>query len=326
MYKQLVILFSVSVSVAQADVKPHALFSENAMLQQKIKVPVWGAAKEGEKVTVEFQEQKVSTIATNGAWKVVLAPLPAGGPFTLKISGENTITLTNILVGEVWVASGQSNMAMGLGDCIGGKEAIANATDPMLRLLTVPIKRSETVERDVDASWKESNPYYAGMFSGVAYFFGRDLRKQLNVPVGLIQCAWGGSIAEAWTPRRYLEADPFFQPIFERYPAMLKRYEQDLAEYQKNEPELKKKHEEAVARAKADGSKEPPAPKPPANPAENGKVQRDRPYGIYNGMLAPLQPFAIRGALWYQGESSAGRAYEYYKLLPTMIRAWRETR
>ena len=327
------VLGALAAATVQAEVRPHALFSENAVLQQQMAVPVWGTAQDGERVTVECHGQKVMTQATNGQWRVVLNPLRAGGPFTLKISGEpptgsgqgNTLTFTNILVGEVWLCSGQSNMAMGLNDCEGGKEADAKAQDSLLRFMTVPIARSEQVERDVNVKWVESTPYWAGFFSGVAYYFGRDLRKQLNAPVGLIQCAWGGSIAEAWMPRRYLEADPALRPILDRYPAMLKQYEQDLAAFRKNEPELQKQHAEAVAKAAAAGAKPPPSPAPPPDPAQNGKVQRDRPYGIYNAMLAPLQPYAIRGALWYQGESSAGRAWEYRMLLPTMIRAWRET-
>src|ERR1051326_5375117 len=127
------VLVALGLGELRAEVKPNALISEGAVLQQKIRAPIWGTAKDGEKVTVEFQKQKVATIATNGQWKVVLKPLRVGGPYTLKITGDNALVYTNILVGEVWICSGQSNMQMGLGGCEGAKETIAQANDPMLR-------------------------------------------------------------------------------------------------------------------------------------------------------------------------------------------------
>ncbi|MBI4027428.1 MAG: hypothetical protein HY360_20755 [Verrucomicrobia bacterium] len=131
-------IFLLAASMARAEVKPHALFSEGAVLQQQMNVPVWGAAADGEQVTVEFQDQKVAATTTNGQWLARLQPLKAGGPFTMKISGANTLTFTNILVGEVWVCSGQSNMVYPLQGCEGGPEAMAASKDPLLRLLVMP--------------------------------------------------------------------------------------------------------------------------------------------------------------------------------------------
>ena len=313
---------------AAAEVKPHALFSENAVLQQQMAVPVWGTAADGEPVTVEFQDQKLATTASNGQWQVVLKPLTAGGPFTLRISGTNSaVAFTNIAVGEVWLCSGQSNMASGLGDTENGAAELARANDPLLRILVVPIGRSEKVERDLAGPtlWRPIvGSYNANLCGAVPYYFARELCRARQVPVGILQCVWGGSLAEAWTPRNYLEADPTFKPIFARYPLMLKQYETALADYQKGEPELKKQYAEALAKAKAEGAQPPKPPAPPMDPAQNGKVQRDRPYGIFNGMLAPLQPYAIRGAAWYQGESSRDDV-SHQAVLSTMIRAWRET-
>ena len=324
------IAFIVSVtSTAYAEVKPHQLFTDNAVLQQEMPVPIWGTASDGEQVTVEFQNQKVTTTAANGAWKVMLKPLTAGESFPLVISGpSNSVTVKNVAVGEVWVISGQSNMASGLADTENGKEVMEKATDSQMRFFVVPIARSEKVARDLPAVaiWRPvSDAYFANLCSAVGFYMARDLRAARKVPVGVIQTVFGGSIAEAWIPKQYLVDDPTFKPIFARYDLYTQQYQTALAEYQKNEPELKKQYEEALAKATAAGTKPPAAPKPPIDPAVNGKVQRDRPYGLYNAMLAPLQPYAIRGVAWYQGESSAGRDIEYRPLLITLIRAWRET-
>ncbi len=284
-------------ALAHAGIKPHGLFCENAVLQQGMPVPIWGTAADGERVTVEFRDQKFSTTATNGQWKVVLPPMPAGGPFTLKI---NSLTFTNILVGEVWVISGQSNAGMGLGDCANAEEHKKSADDPQLRLFQFPWKSSHTPERDLDGKWNASTAYWAHMFSGVGYFFGRDLRKVRHVPVGLISACVGGTYAEKWIPRAHLEADPLLKPLLDKYPQELQRYEQALAKYRQ------------------EGEKGSPPPNP-----ENDT--RNRNCGEYNGMIAPLQPFAIRGVAWYQGENDAGYAWLYRTILPTMIRSWRET-
>ena len=341
-WRRSLIEFFVAVycgTAVDAEVKPHALFSEGAVLQQRVKIPVWGTAKDGEKVTVEFQKQKLSTIATNGQWKVVLKPLRAGGPFTLKIQGagtlvdsiekgfllkiegDNTIVRTNIFVGEVWVCSGQSNMQMTLGTCANGKEAIAGSQDPMLRLFTVPRVSSDKPERDIKSAWEQCGPETVGGFSGVAYYFGRDLRKALKVPIGLIHSSWGGSPAETWTSRAGLEQDPALRSVIEGYEKARQEYAQKLEQYTKAERELKLGYEAAVETAKAEGKPPPKPPSPPSDPALNAH----RPTALYNAMIAPLQPFAIKGAIWYQGESNAGRAFQYRTLFPAMIRSWRES-
>jgi sialate O-acetylesterase len=316
----LVLLVAVCVTT-HADVALHALFSDNAVLQQQMKVPIWGTAAVGENVTVHFQKQTVSTIATNGQWKVVLKPLRPGGPFSLEVRGATTITRTNILVGEVWVCSGQSNMQWPLTSCENAQEAITNAADPMLRLITIPNLHADTPQRDVKASWVACGPDTVRGFSGVAYYFGRDLRKARKAPVGLIHSSWGGSPAETWTPRGSFESDPILKPIILEFDRIVQSYPQRRTEYKQGEAELLKKHEEAVAKAKAEGKQAPPPPRPPGDPAMNPH----RPSALYNAMIAPLQPFAIRGAIWYQGESNAGDAWRYRTLFPTMIRAWRET-
>ncbi len=301
-----------------AVVKPNSLFSDGVVLQRGISVPVWGTANDGERVTVEFQGQTVVTTAKDGRWLVRLKRLKAGGPFTLSITGDNSIVITNVLVGEVWVCSGQSNMAFQLSRAENAQDAIAAAGDPELRLFTVPRSAVDTPQADAPGSWKASTPETAASFSAVAYFFGRDLRRALQVPVGLINSSVGGTPAEAWTSRAALERDPELKGILERQAERAKNF--DPAAAAARHKEAVAKHKQAVAKAKAEGKKSPAAPRAPSDP----RTAAGRPNCLYNGMIAPLQPFAIAGAIWYQGEANAGRAAEYCTLFPAMIRDWRE--
>jgi sialate O-acetylesterase len=198
-------------------VKPHGLFTDGAVLQQGMRVPVWGTAADGEKVTVSIEGQTVSTTATGGQWMVRLKPLRAGGPYSMTIAGENTVELHDLLVGEVYVCSGQSNMEWPLSQAANAQEAIAGSADPMLHLFTVRHRISDTSVRDVSAQWQACGPQTVKNFSAVAYFFGRDLRRARKVPVGLIESAWGGTPAEAWTSRATLESDSRLRTILTTY-------------------------------------------------------------------------------------------------------------
>jgi sialate O-acetylesterase len=280
-----------------------------------VKAPIWGTADEGEKVTLKFQDQEVSTAAKNGKWEVRLDNLKPGGPFELTITGSNTIQIKNVLVGEVWVCSGQSNMEWPVSFSADPKKAIEESANPMIRLFTVPKSPASAPVTSVNGNWVECGPNTVGSFSAVAYFFGRDLQKALNVPVGLIHTSWGGTPAESWTSREALEAEPSLKYMAENqkralaeYPKALERHIQDLTKYK-----------DEVVRAAEEGREPPPAPAQPANPAKNAWGAST----LYNGMIANLIPYGIRGAIWYQGESNAGRAYEYRTLLPTMIKNWR---
>lgn len=305
-------------TAVRAEVEPNSLFSDGAVLQQGVAVPVWGAGKDGEQITVKIQDQTVSTTVRDGRWLVRLKPMKAGGPFTMTITGDNTVTINNVLVGEVWLCSGQSNMAFHLAQAANAAEAIAAAGDSQLRLFTVPYGATDTPKTEVPGSWKESSPETARGFSAVAWFFGHELRRALKVPIGLIHSSVGGTPAEAWTSRATLEADPDLKETLERYAEQVKKYDPVAAAAQ-HERALEK-HKEAVAKAKAAGEKPPPAPRAPADPRQASV----RPCGLYNAMIAPLQPYAIAGAIWYQGESNAGRAVEYRKLFPAMIQNWRQ--
>jgi sialate O-acetylesterase len=293
----------ITATNARADVKLPALISDGMVLQQGMVTPLWGWADEGETVTVEFQKQRLTATAKDGKWMVRLRPLKVGGPFTLTISGNNRIELKNVLVGEVWICSGQSNMQWQLKQTDNAEAEIADAKYPMIRLFTAPRLEVDAPVTDVAAGWKECSPETVAGFSAVGYYFGRDLHKARNVPIGLINNAVGGSPAESWMSSGALKADADYKQFFDEYPRRMEQYEGALA-----------RHKEESEKAKAEGKPTPRAPGKPWMPA-----------GLYNGMLAPLAPYAIKGAIWYQGESNATRAHQYRRLFPAMIRNWRET-
>jgi sialate O-acetylesterase len=304
---------------AQAAVKPHGLFTDGAVLQRDIRVPIWGTADGNERVTVEIAGQKVATEATDGKWMVWLKSMPAGGPHTLTISSPaNEVEVKNVLIGEVWICSGQSNMAWPLINTENSQQEIAASADRQLRLLTIQRATSRTEVHEVTAPWVESTPQSTERFSAVAYYFGKELRKKLGVPVGLINTSWGGTVAEAWTSPDALIAQASLAPILDNYRTARKNYAAALINYQ----QALSNHALAVEQARRQGRMPPAAPRPPGDPYSPNNP--NRPSVLYNAMIAPLVPYAFRGAIWYQGESNAGRAYEYQTLFPTMIGSWRD--
>jgi sialate O-acetylesterase len=275
-----------------ADARLPALFTDNLVLQQGMPVPVWGWADDGEVVKVSFRGQRQTATAKEGKWAVRLKALKAGGPDTLTVAGKNRLEVKNVLVGEVWVCSGQSNMEWPLWRSFEPGADIANSANPQIRLFTVPKLRAAAPTNDMQAAWQLCGPETTTNFSAVAYYFGRALQRDRKVPVGLIHTSWGGSPAEVWMSEAALSGEAEYKrDILDAYPAALSNYE--------------KAKEEAQKQGK-------PAPWPPWRPAE-----------LYNGMIAPLLPYAIEGAIWYQGESNAGRAWQYRRLFADMIRNWR---
>ncbi|MFH1738594.1 MAG: sialate O-acetylesterase [bacterium] len=300
-----------------ADVKLPSIIGNNMVLQQGKSVPIWGWADPGEKVTVKFQRQKkTATACPGGHWRVDLKSIKAGGPHTMSIAGNNTIDLVNILVGEVWVCSGQSNMQWSVERSDNAKQEIASANYPSIRLFTAQRTVADQPQSDVPGNWVECSPETVGGFSACGYFFGRKLHKHLGVPVGLINSSWGGTLAEAWTSRPTLESDPDYQPILDRGAKQLKDFSEAFDQYEKDYENWKQELREAESK----GSPVSSAPKMPGIPYHNP----NRPSVLYNGMLAPLMPYAIQGAIWYQGESNASRAYQYRKLFSDMIKDWRQ--
>ena len=306
---------------ADAAVKLPALFSEHAVLQRGMPVPIWGTADAGEEVTVSFAGQTQTTKAgADGKWKVTLQPLKEADSLDLTVKGTNTLTVKDIAVGEVWVNSGQSNMAFTLNRDANGQATIAAAGDPQLRMFIVATKSSDTPLAETPGKWSVATPADAPRFSAVGYYFARELRKALKVPVGMLSTSVGGTPAEAWTSHETLAASADLKPVFEAQEAAIKLWPAALAKYQENEAKILAQWQANVEKAKAAGSPEPRKPTAPLDPTKSPK----RPSGLYNAMIAPLQPYAIRGAIWYQGESNNGRADLYHALFSTMIGNWRK--
>lgn len=306
--------FMVLGVAAYADVGLHGLFTDGMVLQQGTKVPVWGTAADGEKVTVKFCGQEVSTTAHGGKWLTYLDKLTAGGPYIMTVSGNNTREIKDVYVGEVWLASGQSNMQWPVSLSIHGEQEVAQASYPGIRLYTVPRQVAQEPQTDVQSRWHACSPETVGSFSAVAYFFGRDLHKARQVPVGLIHSSWGGTPAQSWTNWETLAGTPELKVILDHYAKILERLPTATAKYQ----EQLALHKDAVAKAKKEGENPPNPPSPPMGP-----THPHRPAGLYNAMIAPLLPYAIAGAIWYQGEANAPAAVQYRTLFPTMIRQWR---
>jgi sialate O-acetylesterase len=292
------------------------------VLQQKTEAPIWGWANPGERVQAQASWDNSTCVTEadeNGHWKLALRTPPAGGPFTLEISGDNQIILTDILVGEVWLCSGQSNMQMALNfpkpgyakPVLNHLDEIRRADHPQIRLFHIPYQASDTPVDDCKASWRACSPDTVGDFSAIGYFFGRDLQQRLNVPVGLINASQGGSALESWVSPAVLSGDPEFGHT-------LKRYENAL----KNLPVTKAAYEEKLKAWKELG------------PDEQARVLRPMPpYGVhkfcapstlYHGMISAVIPFSMRGVIFYQGEENAIWPLNYEKLFAAMIRSWRE--
>jgi sialate O-acetylesterase len=465
------VLFIVLLSAVatRAEIHLPAIIGDNMVLQQDTKVRIWGTANANERITVTFINRSANAVADSlGRWQVLIGPFKAGGPFELTVKGDNTITIKNVLVGEVWLCSGQSNMEWPLINTFNGTDTVAQANFQQIRLFTVEKHTSTTPLNDVEGKWVVTTPDEAAHFSAVGYFFGRELYQKLKVPVGLIHSSWGGTPAEAWTSHDALVSVPELKPILDHYEAGLNALPQTKAAYEKalaaweeknlyldtenkgeglgyadpattttdwakmdlpkqieaagllmdgavwfrkvvqlpeswsgrdlvvylppiddydttyfngkkigatgretpNSYTVPRKYvvpgalvhgganliavrvfdsageggfsrggkfslgpanvadEELVSLRgdwdyKVELALEPKHPDWGSRPDAVGVGNQNNPSVLYNAMIAPLVPFAIRGAVWYQGESNAGRAYQYRTLFPLMIRNWR---
>jgi sialate O-acetylesterase len=296
----------------------HPLLKDGAVLQRDVPWPVSGWAQPGAKITVEWKGVTHTGSADDSAkWLVLLPAGPAEnqGQVLRVRSGKDSLQITNLLVGEVWLASGQSNMEWILEKCAVQSAEAAQATDPELRFTTIPRAVAEQPMETVPVAWQTATPESVLKLSAVAYFFARDLRQQLKVPVGIISSAYGGTPAESWTPEETLASDPLLTPALEKrknYPA---EYPKLLAEYEQKKPA----YEAAVAAAKVAGTKPPPKLHPPQPVGNNPYLAAV----LWNSMISPLVPYPVRGVIWYQGEANAKRAEKYEHLLSSMIGAWR---
>ncbi|MFM8634450.1 MAG: sialate O-acetylesterase [Planctomycetia bacterium] len=276
----------IASPAALADVSLNNMFGDHMVLQQGLANKVWGKADPGEQVTVTLAGQSHATSAgADGMWHILLDPIQEyGGPHTLTVQGKNTLTFKDILIGEVWVCAGQSNMQWSVNQSNDPDLEKAAATFPNIRLISVPQVGTQEPQWNFKGSWQSCSPQTVGNFSAVGYFFGRQLHQTLGVPVGLINNAWGGSAAEAWVKREKIASHPTLKAIHDRWVKM----------------EAAEKPDEGQMKGNA------------------------RPGNIHSGVLTPSIGYGIRGAIWYQGESNAGRAYQYRVLFPFMITSWRE--
>jgi sialate O-acetylesterase len=316
--KKMVLVFLAISATVFAEVKLPKIFGNNMVLQQHSVIKIWGFANSGERIKVHIVDNKAECIAdSNGKWSIELSQMKAGGPFDLVIEGKNKITLSNVMVGEVWLCSGQSNMEYQLRRCTGSEEEIGKASYPLIRIFIVKHNVAESPLNDVEGEWLLCDPKNIGEFSGVGFFFGKKLFEELNVPIGLIQATWGGTPAEAWTAKNILEPDEDFKPILARWNKQVEEYPTELEEWNRNKDNLLKKWSADSLDAVAKGAARPRKPKRPELGTKN------QPGGLYNGMIYPLVPLSFQGVIWYQGESNAMRAYQYRKLFPALINNWR---
>jgi len=325
-YFAISLLLFISFGNIYASVKLASPFGDHMVLQRNKIVPVWGTAAPGEKVTLTFNKQKKSVVTgSDGSWMISLDKLNAGGPYVMTVDGVNSITVQDVYVGEVWLCSGQSNMDFTVAredrywcGVFNEKEEVAAANYPLIRVFDTDFSPRLDAQKDVRGIWEVVSPQTVGHISAIAYFFARDLQKKLNVPIGLITTAFGASTAEAWISKPALEANPKFTNLLTNFKGKLDKFNTDTAAQSKYKVAYAKWVVDA-AKAKADGKDELRGPKNP-NPVND----QHNPYVLWNGMVAPLVPYAFQGALWYQGESNSPTASIYRDLMETLIVDWRK--
>jgi sialate O-acetylesterase len=296
--------------VALAELKMSPVFGDSMVVQRDQPIHVWGWTTPGTEVHVEMAGHTAAATAdVQGRFDCQLDPLPAGGPHEMVVQADQSRTFRDVLVGEVWVCSGQSNMAWQVSNANDPDLESLSARYPRIRLISVPQVASQEPLNDFAGKWEACTPDSVGSFSAVGYFFGRQLHQTLDVPIGLIDNAWGGSAAEAWVRRDVLEKDGKYEAILTKWDKLAASYDHQAA--------LAKWQEDL---AKWQATKSGNRPQPPRDPGAG----QHRPANLYNGVLHPILGYTIRGVIWYQGESNAGRAYQYRDLFPLMIQNWRD--
>ncbi|MRX69438.1 sialate O-acetylesterase [Flavobacterium resistens] len=320
--KKLLLLFIVLglKLTAVGQVKLPALVGDNMVLQQNSKVNLWGWASPNEKIKIQlgWQNNPVEITANpDGTWKTsVNTTAGSEKQYDITIDASNKIILKNILIGEVWICSGQSNMYFPVGKEEGTwktgvknyEEEIQNANFPSIRLFTVQTKASQKPLEDVTGNWNICSPSTIKSFSAVAYFFGRDLYQNLKIPIGLISTSWGGTKAEAWTSQSVLESNPDFLPILEQDAKNEKLFQEKLENYYADLAKERLANNNDISKSQLKKPK---------------KEENKTSYVLYNAMLHPVTNYTMKGVIWYQGESNAEKAFLYRSLFPTMVKSWR---
>jgi hypothetical protein len=298
---------------APASVKLPSVFASHMVLQRDQAVPVWGWAAAGEAIAVSIGDQTKQIIANeHGKWRVQFDPLPAGGPHELKVQGKNTITIKDVLVGEVWLASGQSNMVHIMPYVRDAAREIAAADYPEIRIFTAAAKPAPIPQEDCGGNWLVCNPKNAENVSAVAYFFARALHRSVGVPIGVVNASLGSTPIEAWTSLDAQQTRPELQPLLGSWQAKARAYD----------PAAAQREYERLHTAWQASAKEAREPKAPLHPDQ----QPQHPAVMYNAMIAPLAPYAVRGVVWYQGEYNAQTvesAALYELQLPLLVADWR---
>lgn len=280
----LLLLAGAGLQAAFADVRLPKIFGDGMVLQRNKPIAVWGWADPGEAVTVMLNRQsKRVTAGSDGTWQLKLGAEQAGGPFQLVVEGNNRLLVNDVLVGEVWICSGQSNMAWTVQRSVNADQEIASANYPRIRHIKLPNTVAGTPLDDIagNPAWETASPATVGGFTAVGYFYARELHNMLGVPIGLINSSWGGTMVETWISREAMATEPAFRDAL------------------------------AVTAA---------VPVDSLNKAKPNSY----PSLLFNGMIQPLLPYTIAGAIWYQGESNAGRAYQYRTAFPLLIKDWRK--
>ncbi len=318
--KRVAVLFAALgalVATGTAEVRLPSYLRSGMVVQRDVPILVRGFAEPGEEVLVTQEESRATAkAASDGRWSVTLPPRSAGPIPDIVIEAGPKIVLTDLLAGDVWFAAGQSNMEFKLRRAAGAAEEIPQANHPDIRLFKVGRQIAKEPKHDVDGQWQRCTPETAADFSAVAYFFARDLQKELGVPIGIISAAWGGTPGEAWMAPQVMLGDPDYAALYEEwddyrenYPAIKKQYDADMAAYEKK-----------LAEPRAPGAKLPAKPLSKPEPDKNHK----HPGVLFNGMIHPLAGLPLKGFLWYQGESNKDRWAQYEKLLTSLITDWRQ--
>lgn len=320
--KRLLALLLLSAAPVFSAVRLPAILSDHMVVQAEIPVPIWGWADAGEEVTVTLAGKVAKTKANDdGKWQVRLAPIAKTSESqTLAVQGANKIIINDVLVGEVWLGSGQSNMAMLVQSSLNADEEVKQSNFPQIRMFTVERHAVATPQEDCKGRWEVAGPKTTGRFSAALYFMGRELHQELKQPVGLINSSWGGTAIEAWTSMEAQAKLPEYKRISQSWTEAtsvpwdekkaLAEYDVAVAEWKKTAEQAKEKGQES--------------PRPPVRPVDP-RLHQNHPANLYNGMIAPLIPYAIRGAVWYQGEHNTNKPYaDLYSLqLGVLIKDWR---
>lgn len=313
-----VVLALALAAPLSAGVRLPAILSDHMVLQQGVPVRIWGSDDPGRAVAVAFRDQKAAARAdAHGNWVLFLKPLAPGAAAVLTVTGSSRIDIHDVLVGEVWHASGQSNMQLQVSKVQNAEAEIAAANEPEIREFRTRLIASDNEAFDVEGSWRVATPETVKDFSAAGYFFARDIHVHLRRPVGIINTSWGAKQIEPFLRRRAIEAEPSVWPALLNWYQWVARYPQE-ADVQVIDRE---NYPKAVEKARAAGKPPPPRPGTPIGAPDSPR----RPSGIYNGMVAPVLPYSIRGFLWYQGESNATaeEAFLYRRLFRLMIEDWR---